>query len=125
MRSTVKLKKCLTCGEPIKGRSDKKFCDDACRSSYNNELNSDRSALMRRLNNTLRKNRRILQDLIPKAEGKIVVPRKKLSDKGFDFTYHTHTLSTKAGSTYIFCYEFGYLPLENELLMLVQRSETN
>ena len=28
-------KRCLECGDVIKGRADKKFCDDQCRSNYN------------------------------------------------------------------------------------------
>jgi hypothetical protein len=29
-------KTCLFCEKPVKGRSDKKFCDDYCRAAYNN-----------------------------------------------------------------------------------------
>ena len=31
-----KNKKCLSCGKLLKGRVDKKFCDDYCRNNYNN-----------------------------------------------------------------------------------------
>ena len=37
----MEAKTCASCGEIIKGRIDKKFCDDACRSNYNNKLNSE------------------------------------------------------------------------------------
>ena len=30
-------KVCLACGKPLKGRIDKKFCDDYCRNNYNNQ----------------------------------------------------------------------------------------
>ena len=33
------METCLECGEKIIGRSDKKFCNDACRNSYNNKQN--------------------------------------------------------------------------------------
>lgn len=29
-------KQCLFCGSELKGRSDKKFCNDFCRNNYNN-----------------------------------------------------------------------------------------
>ncbi len=58
------VKNCLACERPIKGRTDKKFCDDSCRNNYNNRLNSDATPLIRNINNILRKNRRILLDLL-------------------------------------------------------------
>lgn len=119
----METKTCATCGEPLKGRIDKKFCDDACRSNFNNKLNSESSAFMKNVNNILRKNRRIIESLIPKKEGKIKVPLKKLQDNGYNFSYHTHTYITKAGATYIFCYEYGYLAIDGTYYMLVKRQE--
>jgi len=52
----MEFKKCLECGEPIKGRSDKKFCGDYCRNVYNNKINTDSKNLIRNKNNRLRKN---------------------------------------------------------------------
>lgn len=113
---------CLTCGEKLKGRIDKKFCDDQCRTSYNNRLNSDSAAIIKRINNILKKNRRVLEELLVDApEGKIKVSKKKLLDKGFNFSYQTHIYKTKTGTVYYFSYEYGYLPLENEYYMIVKR----
>ena len=114
-------KNCLACGNAIKGRADKKFCDDQCRNTYNNSLNSDTNNYVRNVNNTLRKNRRILEEL--NVDGKTKVHKSKLLQKGFDFDFHTNLLTTKAGKTYFFCYEHGYLPIENDWLMLVVRHE--
>lgn len=108
---------CLTCNEPILGRSDKKFCDDQCRNNYNNKLHSDENNYMRNVNNILRKNRRILQTLSP--AGKTVMPKSKLISNAFNFEYYTNVLHTKAGKVYYFCYEYGYAFLENEEVMLV------
>ncbi len=112
-------KVCLDCGEPLIGRADKKFCHDQCRNNYNNRLNSDNSAVVRKVNNFLKKNRRILCDLNP--SGKTTVHKDKLIEHGFNFTYYTHVYVTQKGSTYKFVYEYGYLPLENDFFMLVQR----
>src|ERR1043165_6547370 len=98
-------KKCLECGGKISGRSDKKFCSDQCRISFNNRLNSDETNLVRNINNALRKNRRILVELNP--SGKTIVTREKLSEKGFDFHYFTSIYITKEGAIYYYCYEQG------------------
>jgi predicted nucleic acid-binding Zn ribbon protein len=114
-------KHCQYCDAAIKGRADKKFCDDSCRNAFNNQQNSDTTNLMRNVNNILRRNRRILSDLNP--EGKTKVTKAKLLEKGYNFQYHTSTTTTKAGATYIFCYEYGYLPLDNDFYLLVMRAE--
>jgi len=112
-------KLCLECGEPIKGRADKKFCDDQCRSNYNNKMNSDVTAEMRNINNILRKNRRILESVVHE-DGKGKISKQKLHDKGFNFKYFTQTHITQKGSTYKLCYDYGYLPIENDFIMVIK-----
>ena len=114
-------KKCPECGEPIKGRADKKFCSDMCRNSFNNKLNSDTNNYVRNVNNILRKNRRILEELIPQETAK--ASKAKLSQKGFDFSFYTNVYTTKKGVKYYFCYEYGYLPIEGDYYFLVKRKE--
>jgi predicted nucleic acid-binding Zn ribbon protein len=114
-------KTCLECGEDFKGRADKKFCSDQCRTAYNNRLNSDTVNYVRNVNNILRKNRRILMELNP--EGKNKVPLAKLKSKGFDFSYYTNIYTTKEGAQYFFCYEQGYLPIEKDYYLLVVRKD--
>lgn len=106
------MKACLECGEKIVGRADKKFCSDLCRNAYNNKLNSDSNNLVRNINNTLRKNRRILEEIC--KDDKAKVSKNTLLREGFDFTYFTSTRTTQKGATYVFVYEYGYLMLENE-----------
>lgn len=112
-------KLCLECGEPLKGRADKKFCDDQCRSNYNNKMNSDVTAEMRNINNILRKNRRILETVTPK-EGKTKISKTKLNEKGFNFKYFTHTHTTQKGTVYKLCYDYGYLPVENDFYVVIK-----
>lgn len=113
------LKSCLECGEKIVGREDKKFCSDGCRNAYNNKINKDSTNFMRNINNKLRKNYRILSEL--NVEGKSKTTRAKLLSKGFDFDFFTNILNTKSGNTYHFLYDQGYLPLENDIFMLVKK----
>lgn len=114
-------KNCLECGEIIRGRSDKKFCSDQCRTSYNNQLKQETNSLVKKVNYTLRKNRRILSDLNP--NGKAKIHRKTLLDMGFNFNYHTNIYKTKTGNTYYFCFEQGYLHIEDGFLALVENNQ--
>jgi len=111
---------CLACGRSIKGRSDKKFCDDYCRSVYNNKLNTEANPCIRNINNILRRNRRILEELIPVDTAKTT--REQLVERGFNFQYLTSTYTNKKGLMYFFCYDYGYLPLENDRYFLVKKS---
>lgn len=112
---------CLDCAEVLHGRADKKFCNDQCRNNYNNQLNSNSSNLVRNINHILRRNRRILEELNP--SGKTKTTGKKLAGKGYNFEYHTRTYQTLNGKTYHFCYEYGYLPLEGDEVLLVRRED--
>ncbi len=110
---------CLDCHTPLKGRADKKFCDDLCRSNYNNHLKADDCSFMKQVNQILKKNRELLR--MQNADGTVKMRQDELVKKGFDFNYHTHTFVTANGGTYFFCYEYGYLILDNNELLLVKR----
>ncbi|MES2418373.1 MAG: hypothetical protein V4541_09305 [Bacteroidota bacterium] len=110
---------CLDCNAFLKGRADKKFCNDLCRSNYNNRLKVDDHHYINSINQILRKNRNILKSQNP--TGKTRVKRSSLIRKGFDFSFHTHYYTTKSGNFYFFCYEYGYLLLENNEALLVKR----
>lgn len=112
---------CQECGKTFMGRSDKKFCDDFCRNSYHNRQNRGNTRFVRNVNRILSKNRKILAHFNPEDKSK--VHRNKLINKGFNFNYHTSTYTTKAGATYYFCYDKGYLPLENDWFALVTNDE--
>lgn len=112
------MKHCPECGNSILGRIDKKFCSDMCRNTYNNKLKADDTNYVRNINNTLKKNRRILELLCPEEKSKTT--RKTLNDKGFDFNHITHIRKTQKGSVYMFVYDFGYLELENDFFLIVK-----
>jgi predicted nucleic acid-binding Zn ribbon protein len=116
-------KKCISCGEPVRGRSDKKFCNDYCRNAYNNQLKKSNSHV-RVINTALGKNRRILEGLLPEGEETCRANKENLHRLGFQFTYITHTYTTKAGKTYFYCYDYGYLPLGNDWFLVVKKKET-
>jgi predicted nucleic acid-binding Zn ribbon protein len=114
-------RECLECGDTLKGRKDQKFCSDYCRNTYNNRLNEDATNMVRRINRILRKNRRILSSLNP--TGKRTIDGLVLAEEGFNFHYFTNVYSTQKGSNYWFCYDQGYLKLEGDKYMLVQKQD--
>jgi len=112
---------CLNCQKPIRGRADKKFCDDYCRNQYNNHLKSASNNCIRNINHALKKNRNILQNLLAEQET-CRVTREKLLVSGFLFQYHTHTLSTRnRNNRYSFCYDYGYLSLDDGQFLIVKK----
>ena len=115
------MAKCKECENELVGRSDKKFCSDYCRNAFNNRLNSDHTKLMRNINNILRKNRRILEEMNPNKKNKF--SKEALLYKGFNFSYFTNIYKTKTGKTYYFCYDQGYLFLDNEFVTLIVRKD--
>ena len=110
---------CLECGEPLVGRADKKFCSDYCRNAYNNRKNRETNTLIRKVNNILKKNRRILEELNP--QGTTKVSKKQLLDRGFDFSYITGYYKNKKGDMYHYVYDQGWLESEKGYIVLVKK----
>jgi predicted nucleic acid-binding Zn ribbon protein len=120
MMMQLEKRTCLHCDKTIQGRSDKKFCDDYCRNNYNNQVKASSNNFVRNINNALKKNRRILESILPETEGTAKTTRQNLLDQGFQFKYNTHSYTNKKGNTYLFCYDYGYLPLEDDWYLLVK-----
>jgi predicted nucleic acid-binding Zn ribbon protein len=111
-------KTCLHCGTSIVGRSDKRFCSDQCRATYNNSTRTKEEFLIKNVNKVLRKNRRILKTINPK--GMSIVRKEVLLEMGYNFTYFTSIYVTQEGSQYFFCYDLGFLHLEDSKVRIVE-----
>ena len=111
-------RKCLDCGDTLRGRADKKFCSDQCRNNYNNRLNRDSNNFVRNVHGLLRKNRRILADLI--GEGKTTVHKDALYALGYNFSFFTHLIRANDGSVIQYCFEFGFREKEDDFIELKQ-----
>lgn len=116
---------CLSCLKPLKGRSDKKFCDDYCRNIHNNKANAKEVPFIRRVNNLLRRNRSILEELYTPGSS-TRVRREALLQLGFHFQYITHREIGNRGQACLFCYDYGYAELGNDrFLILKKKKERN
>jgi predicted nucleic acid-binding Zn ribbon protein len=114
-------RKCLDCGEIIRGRTDKKFCSDQCRNNFNNRLNRDTNNFVRNVHGLLRKNRRILSDLY--SENKMKVHKDALFALGYNFSFFTHVIESSDGRKFQYCFEYGFSDAGNDFLELKFNSQ--
>ena len=99
---------CLSCGKLLVGRSDKKFCDPYCKSSYHYKKSiQDEPRFYNKVDNQLRLNRKILKHY--NKAGKATLRAETIVELGFDTTFFTHYWKNKKGDVYLFVYEFGFL----------------
>src|SRR5437879_5648828 len=98
-------RKCKDCGAALgPGREDKQYCDDACRTNYNNRIKRERTQAQTaaklqapepsapeyigRIQDILVKNREILSKLCnAETPGRINI--RDLQGKGFNFKFFT------------------------------------
>ena len=117
----LEAKHCLFCERELRGRVDKKFCSDQCRNDYNNHLKfSENNPHVRHINRVLKRNRRILEQLMRSDKEVTKVTLDKLNSHGFKFKYLTHIYTTKKGTVYHYVYEYGYLALDNNWYLIVK-----
>ena len=105
-------KSCQLCGKSFWGRSDKRFCSNACRYEFNNQKKLNRNEPQTIINAILKKNRSILDKL---CTGEVkVVSKEDLLHNQFNFEYFTNLQVDDQKRIYYFCYDFVYLPfIEN------------
>jgi len=116
------IRRCLECHTELYGRVDKKFCSDQCRNTYNNRIHASSNAYIRKVNYILRKNRRIMEELLSNTEKDARrVHKSKLTDKGFSFDYYTNVSKTKSNKYYYFSYEYGFMKLDDDYYTVVKR----
>lgn len=92
MSTQTGIKYCTYCDTSIRGRSDKRFCNDACRNAYHNEMNKESSTVVHRINRSLKHNRQILGRFLTPVQETIEVRKDLLLLSGFNFMYITHTM---------------------------------
>lgn len=121
METSTRL--CGHCARPMRGRTDKRFCSSHCRNTFNNKRNVHRNRMVWRINQLLQRNRGILEQFLPRSERITRIHLGQLSERGFDFRYHTQSIRTCKGNLYCFVYEYGYRLLENEVVLLLRKPE--
>lgn len=96
---------CGHCGASIRGRIDKKFCDDACRSAYHNQINGEMTKLMRNTHRMLRRNWKILTKHYNRGE--CVLDFDRVYEEGFNANLVTGYILEESRVKYK-CYEYTF-----------------
>lgn len=107
---------------PIKsGRSDKKFCDSACKDEYYNAIKTKEHQEIKKIDIILKRNRRILQKIYNPTKPEKLINREVLLKAGFEFSFRTHHVITKTkANEFIFCYDFGYREMEKDKYKVIK-----
>ena len=98
--------KCIHCNKELSGRSDKKYCDQYCKSARQYQLKKKDEGLFLSIERQLKKNRTLLKYF--NRAGKSVIRQNKLIEAGFNPAYFTHYWKNSKGDVYLFCYEYGF-----------------
>lgn len=107
----MELKICLACKKELVGRSDKRFCDVHCKSSFHYRKSlHDAPRFYNQVDNQLKKNRRILKNF--NKSGKATVRAATILELGFNPNFFTHFWKNAKGDVYLFAFEFGFLKIK-------------
>lgn len=113
---------CRMCGRPVSGRVDKKFCDDHCRSNFNNKVRSRAAAEIRLVNSILRHNRRVLNSMVMDDDETYAL-RSSMDERGFNFNFYTQQQTLDDGNIVMLCYDYAWRPID-EIRVKVMRWRT-
>jgi len=111
---------CWQCGEKLKGRSDKRFCDVECKNNYHNENSTEAEETLKRIVKILKENRNILKDVLGK-ELSVNTTRAKLESKGYEMDYLTHIKEIGSKKKkYHYVLDYGYRVEDDGTLTVVR-----
>ena len=111
-----KQRLCLECKEPLLGRTDKKYCSDYCRNTYNNRQNSEFTKHIRDVNSILRSNRRILMAF--RSIGRQEISERRLLQQGFRMNYTTGHKFKPNGAIQLYVYDQVIERLKNDTYLI-------
>ena len=107
---------CLECGEPIYGRSDKKFCTISCKNRYHGQMRRWHNQLYANTMECLNNNYDILENLY--RLHRTSCPITDLCDMGFRPEHVTHKVEKKGKHLEYRCFDFVYNMSGNKLFNL-------
>jgi hypothetical protein len=122
MQNETQKQECKYCSHLVKGRSDKKFCNDHCRAAYHNDKNQSGNDFSKKITAILKRNRNILKGF---HEGQSVrIGKSELDHRGFHWNYHTHFFINKKGPPVSFCFDYGTQVLPNNKIKIIHQIQS-
>jgi len=113
-------KTCLNCSQPVgPGRSDKKYCSEACKTEYNNKQKEPPMVIpgfVTDINKIILNNWKILHDCLSGKGGYCKMRVRDLNGRGFNFKFFTsERINDQDGEVYYFCYDVGYKTVRDDV----------
>lgn len=115
------MQKCKVCKKELKGRSDKKYCSEACKNYYHKNLRRVTDGASFEIDKILHRNRSILLEIIGKQKGQIKIARMQLDQKKFSFKYHTHININSQGKTFYWLYDLAWMEFSDDEILIVRK----
>jgi hypothetical protein len=112
--------KCKCCAKEMFGRRDKIFCDVKCKNTYHKHMRYQSVVAAIKINEYLKRNYRILKEILGENNYQIKVNRCVLEDKKFRFKYHTHSHTNTAGKRMNYIYDFGWMEFSTDEILVVK-----
>ncbi|MDQ3050950.1 MAG: hypothetical protein M3Q95_08710 [Bacteroidota bacterium] len=104
-------KMCVSCGERVTGRADKKYCNEACKNEFHNRKSNRQSPAEKARMTAARKNRSILSKI--EASGLTQIGKTELELCGFNFEALTGLKMLGKGKFLLYCFDYQ-LQLQKE-----------
>ncbi|MDO3641341.1 hypothetical protein [Mucilaginibacter sp. L3T2-6] len=133
INSEKPIKTCLECGDPLgPGREDRKFCNDICRTAYNNrrrkepgrekpDKTSSENPAFQQVYQILVKNREILMLHDYYKEEPYFL--RDLQGHGFNLKYFTSEYTLEGTGIFKFCFDYGYHIKESGRVYILKRPD--
>jgi len=126
METLEVIKKCENCGAKVIGRTDKRFCDNECRTEYNNQKTREKVKQMpeciARIQKTIINNYNILTTL--KSRSEQFFSKMYLMELGFSFRYVTSAIEQE-GTIWYFCFNQAYIITGDRIMLLAETEPVN
>ncbi len=114
----MELQFCMECKKILKGRSDKKFCDQKCKNNHYNEFRRTRQPFrFKQINRILIHNRNVLKSLFEKYPLKNV-SKEQLNEAGYLSSYFTNSSFDS-----FYCYDYGFRITNDDCVELIRVNE--
>lgn len=111
---------CLECGDRIVyGRSDRKFCCDACKNRFHNRRSSSSRHYRQKIHSALERNYFILDSL--RRTSLRNIPMSDMENMGFSREYFT-SYSRQASRETFMCYDIEYSVMKDAVTSIVKVS---
>lgn len=115
------MRSCKICKKELKGRSDKIFCSIGCKNEYHRRLRQTAKKAGIQIDGYLKRNYKILIEVLKHNKTQVKVKRSLLAKKGFRFKYHTHYHINSRNKTYFYIYDIAWMQFSDDEVLVVKK----